>query len=167
MTGFPSVSADKTFIFSFEGKVYISGARYNAVDKGAEVLFDYFLGKYDPATDTYTTLKNFKNTNLSGGQTFHTLGTMSGKIFTEDATHLYDQFGKKYSKASYVNAGPNQGFLPTPVYSPQYWAPTPVISVAYNPGSATQYAHYLKDGSYYLLAETQTQISVPTYAIKV
>lgn len=167
MTGFPSISADKTFIFSFEGKIYISGARYNAVDKGSEALFDYWLGEYDPATDTYTTLKNFRNTNLSKGETFHTLGTMQARTFTEDATHLYNQFGKKYSKSAYIGAGPNQGFLPTPAYSPQYWAPTPVISVAYNPGSATQYAHYTQDSNYYLVAETQTQISVPSYAVRV
>ena len=167
MTGFPSVSADKTFIFSYQGKIYISGARYNAVDKGAEVLFDYFLGKYDPATDTYTTLKNFKNTNLSGGQTFHTLGNMNGRSYTEDADYLYDIFGKKYSKSAYITAGPNQGFLPTATYSPQYWAPTPVISVAYNPGSATQYAHYTQNSNFYLVAETQTQVSVPSYATRV
>ena len=167
MTGFPSVSADKTFIFSYQGKIYISGARYNAVDKGAEILFDYWLGEYNPATDTYTTLKNFRNTNLSKGQTFHTLGTMQGRIYTEDATHLYDQFGKKYSKAAYLNSGPNQGFLPAASYAPQYWAPTPVISVAYNPGSATQYAHYTQNSNYYLIAETQTQISVPSYAVRV
>ena len=167
MTGFPSVSADRTFIFSYAGKVYLCGARYNAVDKGAEVLFDYWLGKYDPATNTYTTLKNFKNTNLSKGQTFATLGNMNGRTYVEDADYLYNSMGKRYSKASYVNSGANQGFLPTPNYIPQYWAPTPVLSVAYTPGSTTQYAQYTQNSNYYLIAETQAQISVPSYAARV
>jgi hypothetical protein len=76
MNGFPSVSADETFTFSYQGKCYISGARYTAVDKGSRVLFDYWFGYYDPATNTYTTIKNYKTTGLLEGASFTTLGNM-------------------------------------------------------------------------------------------
>ena len=163
MPGFPSVSYGKIFTFSFEGKVYITGARQTAVDKGSEALFDYWFGYYNPATNTYTTIKNFKTVGLSEGPAFDTMGHMNGRTYTEDATHLYGPHGDKYSKADYIATG----FLPAPVYNPQYWAPTPVINVAYTPGSATQYAHYFKDGQYWLVAQNQTQVSVPSYASRV
>jgi hypothetical protein len=163
MNGFPSVSADETFIFSYQGKVYISGARYTAVDKGSRVLFDYWFGYYDPATNSYTTIKNFKTVGLSEGPSFTTLGNMNGRTYHEDANYLYDKYGKKYSKADYIATG----FLPAPVAKPQYWAPTLVLNVANTPGNTTYYAHYLKDGSYYLAAQTQSQISVPSYASRV
>lgn len=159
MPGEASNSYDRTFVFSYEGKVYISGERKTAVDKGSESLFDYFFGFYDPATNTYTTIKNYK----SATKAFDTLGNMNGRTYVEDATHLYDQYGKKYSKATYIATG----FLPAPSFSPQYWAPTPVLSVASSPNSATQYAQYLDSSQYYFMAETQSQISVPAYAARV
>jgi hypothetical protein len=163
MPGFPSVSYNKIFTFSYQGRVYITGARQTAVDKGSEALFDYWFGYYNPATNTYTTIKNFKTVGLSEGPAFDTMGNMNGRTYTEDADHLYDQHGRKYSKASYIATG----FLPAPVYRPQYWAPTPVLAVANTPGSATQYAHYLQNGQYYLVAQTQSQVSVPSYASRV
>jgi len=155
MNGFPSVSADETFTFSYQGKCYISGTRYTAVDKGSRVLFDYWFGYYDPATNTYTTIKNYKTTGLLEGASFTTLGNMNGRTYHEDADFLYDKFNNKYSKAAYIATG----FLPAPVETPQYWAPTPVLNVAKTPGSATQYAHYTENSNYYLVAQTQSQIS--------
>ena len=163
MNGFPSVSADETFTFSYQGKCYISGARYTAVDKGSRVLFDYWFGYYDPATNTYTTIKNYKTTGLLEGASFTTLGNMNGRTYHEDADYIYDKFNNKYSKAAYIATG----FLPAPVETPQYWAPTPVLNVAKTPGSATQYAHYTENSNYYLVAQTQSQISVPSYATRV
>lgn len=159
MAGFPSVMTNKTFIFSYQGKVYITGPRITAVDKGSETLFDYWFGYYDPATNSYTTIKNYK----AATKAFDQLGVMNGRTYSEDADYFYDKLGKKYSKAEYIATG----FIPAPVYSPQYWAPKPVISVAYTPGSSTQYAQYTDGTNYYLIAETQAQISVPTYASQV
>ena len=159
MPGEPSNSYDRTFVFSYEGKVYISGERKTAVDKGTESTFDYWFGYYDPATNTYTTIKNFK----SATKAFDTLGHMNGRTYTEDALYLYDKFDRKYSKATYIATG----FLPAPVETPQYWAPTEVLSVANTPGSATSYAHYTDSGQYYLILQTQSQVSVPSYAARV
>ena len=159
MPGEASNSYDRTFTFSYQGKVYISGERKTAVDKGSESTFDYWFGYYDPATNAYTTIKNFK----SATKAFDTLGNMNGRTYTEDADYLYDKFGKKYSKAAYIATG----FIPTPTYTPQYWAPTEVLSVANTPGSATSYAHYLNNAQYYLIAQTQSQVSVPSYAARV
>jgi len=36
---------------------------------------------------------------------------MNGRTYTEDALYLYDQFDRKYSKATYIATG----FLPAPV----------------------------------------------------
>jgi hypothetical protein len=88
---------------------------------------------------------------------------MNGRTYTEDALYLYDQFDRKYSKATYIATG----FLPAPVEIPQYWAPTEVLSVANNPGSATSYAHYLNSGQYFLISQTQSQVAVPSYASRV
>ncbi|NBR25969.1 MAG: hypothetical protein EBU08_19745, partial [Micrococcales bacterium] len=76
---------------------------------------------------------------------------------------IYDKFDRKYSKAAYIATG----FLPAPVETPQYWAPTEVLSVANTPGSATSYAHYTDGGQYYLISQTQSQVSVPSYAARV
>ena len=159
MPGEPSNSYDRTFVFSYQGKVYISGERKTAVDKGTESTFDYWFGYYNPATNTYTTIKNFK----SATKAFDTLGNMNGRTYTEDALYIYDKFDKKYSKADYIATG----FLPAPVETPQYWAPTEVLSVANTPGSATSYAHYTAGGQYYLISQTQSQVSVPSYAARV
>lgn len=164
MAGFPSVSADETFTFSYQGKVYISGARYTSVDKGSRVLFDYWFGFYDPATNTYTTIKNFKTVGLAEGPAFTALGNMNGRTYQEDADYLYDKFGKKYSKADYIATG----FLPAPVETPQYWGLTPVTNIAHTPGSTVYYSHYNDNSNnWYLAAQTQAQVSVPSYAAKV
>ena len=159
MPGEASNSYDRTFTFSYEGKVYISGARKTAVDKGSESTFDFWFGYYNPATNTYTTIKNYK----SATKAFDNLGDMLNRTYVEDATHLYDKHGRKYSKAQYIATG----FIPAPSYIPQYWAPTPVLSNSYTPGSATQYAQYLDSSNYYFLSQNQTQVSVPAYAARV